>query len=90
MATDTAIVILGVGYVYISNRHRGPTSSGKTSLAKNLLAILQPPADASSPIASVHVLHQDDFTPPKDEIPWNDTWKVQDWDTPHGSVRGTH
>ncbi|WFD21164.1 hypothetical protein MCAP1_003424 [Malassezia caprae] len=76
MATDTAIVILGVG---------GPTSSGKTSLAKNLLAILQPPADASSPIAAVHVLHQDDFTPPKAEIPWNDTWKVQDWDTPHGS-----
>ncbi|WFD32966.1 FACT complex subunit [Malassezia sp. CBS 17886] len=65
----------------------GPTSSGKSTLVQNLLAILHPPpAPTASPIAAVHVLHQDDFAPRKDQIPWNKQWQVADWDTPHGST----
>ncbi|PKI82618.1 Pob3p [Malassezia vespertilionis] len=53
----------------------GPTSAGKSTLVENLLAVLQPPAsDAeakASPIASASVLHQDDFCPPTDQMPWS-------------------
>lgn len=66
---------------------RGPTSSGKTTLAENLRAILQPAAGQASPVTSTCVLHQDDFCPPKDQMPFNEKWQVTDWDTPHGSVR---
>lgn len=46
-----------------------------------------PRAGEASTIVSVDVLHQDDFCPPSEQIPWNQVWQVQDWDTPHGSVR---
>mgnify|MGYP002758613471 FL=1 len=66
---------------------RGPTCSGKSTLASDLQAILMPRAGEASTIVSVDVLHQDDFCPPSEQIPWNQVWQVQDWDTPHGSVR---
>lgn len=64
--------------------HSGATSSGKTTLAKNLAGVF---TSAGAPIKAVHVLHQDDFTYPPDRMPWNEKWQVTDWDTPKGSVR---
>lgn len=91
--SQDGVLVIGVGYVsrFALLIHRGPTSSGKTTVVQNLLALLRPAQDAPEPdpIRSVHILHQDDFCPPKDQMPWNEKWKVTDWDTPHGSVRTT-
>ncbi|WFD45252.1 hypothetical protein MPSI1_003933 [Malassezia psittaci] len=70
------VLVVGIG---------GPTSSGKSTIVQNLVAILQPSSE-SSPIRSVHVLHQDDFCPPQDQMPHNAEYNVTDWDTPHGST----
>lgn len=92
--SQDGVLVIGVGYVlrFALLIHRGPTSSGKTTVVQNLLAILQPAQDAPEPgpIRSVHILHQDDFCPPKDQMPWNEKWEVTDWDTPHGSVCTAH
>lgn len=73
--TTHAVLVIGIG---------GATSSGKTTLAKNLFGILS--HVGTPPIAAVHVLHQDDFTFPMDQMPWNAKWQVTDWDTPRGSI----
>ncbi|WFD00966.1 hypothetical protein MYAM1_003723 [Malassezia yamatoensis] len=70
------VLVVGIG---------GPTSSGKSTIVQNLVAILQPSSE-SSPIHSVHVLHQDDFCPPQNQMPYNTEYNVTDWDTPHGST----
>jgi nicotinamide/nicotinate riboside kinase len=53
----------------------GPTCSGKTTLAKHLQRILP---NATS-------LFQDDFSPPSEEVPWNEKYGVQDWDDAGGA-----
>lgn len=68
------VLVIGIG---------GATSSGKTTLAKNLAGVF---ASTGTPISAVRVLHQDDFTYPPDRMPWNEKWQVTDWDTPHGSI----
>lgn len=62
-------LVIGVG---------GPTSSGKTTLAKHLLSLL--------PKGKGAMLHQDDFALPEEQLPWNDTIKARDWDSPIGTV----
>jgi nicotinamide/nicotinate riboside kinase len=62
-------IVIGVG---------GATSSGKTTLAKHLLALL--PKDKSA------MLHQDDFALPEEQLPWNETLQARDWDSPIGTV----
>ncbi|WFD35502.1 hypothetical protein MCUN1_002358 [Malassezia cuniculi] len=69
-----SVLVVGIG---------GATSSGKTTLAKNLAGVL---ASASVRVDAVRVLHQDDFTYPPDQMPWNEKWQVTDWDTPHGAI----
>lgn len=85
------VIVVAVGYVFLwTPNSSGPTNSGKSTLAQNLLSLLAPPTDpteaAKSSIASIDIIHQDDFCPPKSEIPWNQAWDVADWDTPYGSV----
>lgn len=75
----------------------GATSSGKTTMAKHLVDLLTPgvramqecmmpavaPAfDTRGP--AVALVHQDDFL--NQELPWNDDFGAEDWDTPYGSV----
>ena len=84
------VIVVGVGCVsFMQSNNRGPTNSGKTTLSENLLALLCPPAGpdgTQSSIASIEVLHQDDFFRPLHELPWNSKFNVADWDTPHGAV----
>lgn len=65
-------LIIGVG---------GPTSSGKTTLAKHLASIL---SDSHS--APLIIIHQDDFAPLEDNLPWNEEIKGRDWDHPDSAV----
>lgn len=62
-------LVVGVG---------GATSSGKTTLAKHLLALL--------PSRKGVMLHQDDFALPEAELPWNEALQARDWDNPVGTV----
>ncbi|KAM0753416.1 P-loop containing nucleoside triphosphate hydrolase protein [Meredithblackwellia eburnea MCA 4105] len=54
----------------------GPTCSGKTTLAKHLRQI----------IPNSVILHQDDFAPPAELVPYHPVHKVQDWDDPDGAI----
>ncbi|KZT56716.1 P-loop containing nucleoside triphosphate hydrolase protein [Calocera cornea HHB12733] len=54
----------------------GATCSGKTTLAKYLKAVL--PGSL--------LVHQDDFAPPRNQIPIHPIYKVQDWDAPAGAI----
>ncbi|KZO99312.1 P-loop containing nucleoside triphosphate hydrolase protein [Calocera viscosa TUFC12733] len=54
----------------------GATCSGKTTLAKYLKAVL--PGSL--------LVHQDDFAPPRTQIPIHPIYKVQDWDAPAGAI----
>ncbi|KAK0226194.1 P-loop containing nucleoside triphosphate hydrolase protein [Armillaria fumosa] len=54
----------------------GATCSGKTTLAKHLKSILP---------HSV-IIHQDDFAPPQELVPYHPTYKVQDWDAAPGAI----
>ena len=63
----------------------GATSSGKTTLVKNIEAILRP--GRITGILRTQVLHQDDFTFPQDRMPFNEELNVVDWDDPDRSVR---
>lgn len=49
----------------------GPSSSGKTTVAKNLMQLL-----------GCKILHQDDFYLPDDQIPIDPVTKEQNWDHP--------
>ena len=84
------VIVVGVGCVsFMQSNNRGPYNSGKTTLSEYLLALLCPPAGpdgTQSSIASIEVLHQDDFFRPLHELPWNSKFNVADWDTPHGAV----
>ncbi len=75
------IVVVGVG---------GATCSGKTTLAKHLLQILNPSqkGDSSSKggITEAFILHQDDFAPPEATLPVNEEFGVTDWDHPPTAV----
>ncbi|KAL0072755.1 ribosylnicotinamide kinase [Marasmius tenuissimus] len=54
----------------------GATCSGKTTLAKHLRRILP----------NSVIMHQDDFAPPQEKVPFHPTYKVQDWDAPAGAI----
>lgn len=72
------IVVVGVG---------GATCSGKTTLAKHLLQILNPSQKGtSSGITEAFILHQDDFAPPEASLPVNEEYGVTDWDHPPTAV----
>lgn len=69
----------------------GATSSGKTTLAKHLVDLLSPGVKAMgehmpTPLTNqaVVLVHQDDFL--SKELPWNETFGAEDWDTPYGAV----
>ncbi|KAJ1604005.1 hypothetical protein NDA14_004055 [Ustilago hordei] len=72
------IVVVGVG---------GATCSGKTTLAKHLLQILNPSQKGtSSGITEAFILHQDDFAPPEASLPVNEEYGVTDWDHPPTAI----
>lgn len=83
------IVVVGVG---------GATCSGKTTLAKHLLHILNPSSgtgsrgtassgsDRARGIVDAFILHQDDFAPPEATLPVNEQFGVTDWDHPPTAV----
>ncbi|SPO49221.1 related to NRK1 - Nicotinamide riboside kinase [Moesziomyces antarcticus] len=83
------IVVVGVG---------GATCSGKTTLAKHLLHILNPSSDSGSDgaassgsnrahgILDAFILHQDDFAPPEATLPVNEQFGVTDWDHPPTAI----
>lgn len=80
--SSSRIVVVGVG---------GATCSGKTTLAKHLLQILNPSQrkDGSSEtgdITDAFILHQDDFAPPEATLPVNEEFGVTDWDHPPTAV----
>ncbi|CAH6719028.1 nicotinamide riboside kinase [[Candida] jaroonii] len=50
----------------------GPSSSGKTTITKNLVKLF----------TSCKIVHQDDFYKPDDEIPLDPTTNEQNWDHP--------
>ncbi|KAF7321387.1 Fumarate reductase [Mycena kentingensis (nom. inval.)] len=54
----------------------GATCSGKTTLAKHLNRILP----------NSVIIHQDDFAPPQDRIPYHPRYKVKDWDAAPGAI----
>ncbi|KAH7883127.1 hypothetical protein F5I97DRAFT_1960381 [Phlebopus sp. FC_14] len=54
----------------------GATCSGKTTLAKHLKNILP----------NSVIIHQDDFAPPPELIPYHPDYNVQDWDSPQGAI----
>ncbi|THV06701.1 P-loop containing nucleoside triphosphate hydrolase protein [Dendrothele bispora CBS 962.96] len=54
----------------------GATCSGKTTLAKHLLRILP----------NSVIIHQDDFAPPQELVPFHPIYQVQDWDAPAGAI----
>jgi nicotinamide/nicotinate riboside kinase len=62
-------LVIGVG---------GATNSGKTTVAKHLLALL--------PAGKGVMLHQDDFALPEAQLPWNEALQAKDWDHPIGTV----
>ncbi|KAI3486736.1 hypothetical protein L1887_49686 [Cichorium endivia] len=83
------IVVVGVG---------GATCSGKTTLAKHLLHILNPSSgtgsrgtassgsDRARGIVDAFILHQDDFAPPEATLPVNEQFGVTDWDHPPTAI----
>lgn len=76
--SSSRIVVVGVG---------GATCSGKTTLAKHLLQILNPSQKGSrSGITEAFILHQDDFAPPEATLPVNEEYGVTDWDHPPTAV----
>ncbi|KAL3452521.1 hypothetical protein BJX65DRAFT_183247 [Aspergillus insuetus] len=67
----------------------GPSSSGKTTLARLLQRIFAhldtngEPAQAQAPPISTFIIHEDDFYHPDDKIPYTTTksgQRIQDWD----------
>ncbi|KZT32317.1 P-loop containing nucleoside triphosphate hydrolase protein [Sistotremastrum suecicum HHB10207 ss-3] len=54
----------------------GATCSGKTTLAKHLRSCLP----------NSFIIHQDDFAPPQELIPYHPVYNVQDWDDPTGAI----
>ncbi|KAF8909851.1 P-loop containing nucleoside triphosphate hydrolase protein [Mucidula mucida] len=54
----------------------GATCSGKTTLAKHLRSILPDSV----------IIHQDDFAPPQELVPYHPKYKVQDWDAAPGAI----
>lgn len=75
----------------------GATCSGKTTLAKHLLQILNASshsvaeaqdtrAGTSAGIREAFILHQDDFAPPEATLPVNEEFGVTDWDHPPTAV----
>ncbi|KAF8973193.1 P-loop containing nucleoside triphosphate hydrolase protein [Flammula alnicola] len=54
----------------------GATCSGKTTLAKHLRNILPDSV----------IIHQDDFAPPQELVPYHPVHNVQDWDAPAGAI----
>ncbi|KAJ7718023.1 P-loop containing nucleoside triphosphate hydrolase protein [Mycena maculata] len=54
----------------------GATCSGKTTLAKHLKRILP----------NSVIIHQDDFTPPQEQVPMHPVHNVQDWDAAPGAI----
>ncbi|UZJ53924.1 hypothetical protein CBS101457_003244 [Exobasidium rhododendri] len=69
MGKPRKTLIIGVG---------GPTSSGKTTLAKHLFSLL--------PSGKCTMLHQDDFALPEEQLPWNEGLQARDWDSPVGTI----
>ncbi|KAF9512139.1 hypothetical protein BS47DRAFT_1330451 [Hydnum rufescens UP504] len=54
----------------------GATCSGKTTLAKYLRRCLP----------NSFIVHQDDFAPPQELVPWHPGFNVQDWDDAPGAI----
>jgi len=54
----------------------GATCSGKTTLAKHLQKCLP----------GSFIVHQDDFAPPVEHIPFREDLGIQDWDDPEGAI----
>ncbi|SPO31818.1 related to NRK1 - Nicotinamide riboside kinase [Ustilago trichophora] len=78
--STSQIVVVGVG---------GATCSGKTTLAKHLLQILNPSEKSSSDksgITDAFILHQDDFAPLESTLPVNEEFGVTDWDHPPTAI----
>ncbi|PWN38400.1 P-loop containing nucleoside triphosphate hydrolase protein [Meira miltonrushii] len=69
LAKMAKTIVVGVG---------GPTSSGKTTIAKHLLALIPPKIGV--------ILHQDDFALPEESLPFNETLQARDWDNPIGTI----
>ncbi|PWN50598.1 P-loop containing nucleoside triphosphate hydrolase protein [Violaceomyces palustris] len=86
LTKEDSIVIIGVG---------GATCSGKTTLAKHLLNILHPTppstctriSQPNSTVRDAFILHQDDFAPLEETLPWNQEFQVRDWDWPDGAIQ---
>ncbi|TDL16669.1 P-loop containing nucleoside triphosphate hydrolase protein [Rickenella mellea] len=57
-------------------RRSGATCSGKTTLAKFLRSCLP----------NSFIIHQDDFAPPQELVPYHPVYNVQDWDDPPGAI----
>ena len=82
--STSRIVVVGVG---------GATCSGKTTLAKHLLQILNPfqqGVSSAGGIKDAFILHQDDFAPPEATLPVNEEFGVTDWDHPPTAVSSSH
>lgn len=81
MASEAQVFSVGVG---------GATSSGKTTLSKHLFDLLNPAIAAYRAQQKQHtnllLVHQDDFVPAEQDLPWNEATNATDWDTPYGSV----
>lgn len=75
-APPPRIVVVGLG---------GATCSGKTTLAKHLLRILND-LPAQSCVREAFILHQDDFAPPEATLPVDDQYGVTDWDRPDTAI----
>ncbi|KAJ9477198.1 Nicotinamide riboside kinase [Pseudozyma hubeiensis] len=83
--STSRIVVVGVG---------GATCSGKTTLAKHLLHILNSSSDSHSSsgqsyqggIKDAFILHQDDFAPPEATLPVDEKYGVTDWDHPPTAI----
>ncbi|KAF6767267.1 Phosphoribulokinase/uridine kinase [Kalmanozyma brasiliensis GHG001] len=80
--SSSRIVVIGVG---------GATCSGKTTLAKHLLQILNPAnhgegSSSQGGIRDAFILHQDDFAPPEATLPVNEEFGVTDWDHPPTAI----
>lgn len=64
----------------------GPTCSGKTTLTKHILAILQSACGTGTPPLETFIVHQDDFAPDESTLTWNDEVQSADWDDPDTSL----